>query len=99
MLANFGFAGLLNIHQMNGLKLWSGMLTNVTAALIFAVQPALVSWPMVIVMTGGSIVGGYASSRVAQRVPDRSVRIAIVAIGVAMAVWLAVNALNSRAGH
>jgi uncharacterized membrane protein YfcA len=99
MLANFGFAGLMNIHQMNGLKLWSGMLTNVTAALIFSLQPSLVSWPMVLVMTGGSIVGGYVSSRVAQRVSDRSVRIAIVAIGVAMAVWLAVNALNSRAGH
>jgi hypothetical protein len=99
MLANFGFAGLVNIHQMNGLKLWSGMLTNVTAALIFAVQPSLVHWPMVAVMTVGSVAGGYASSRVAQRVSDRSVRIAIVAIGVAMAVWLAVNALNSRAGH
>jgi uncharacterized membrane protein YfcA len=99
MLANFGFAGLMNIHQMNGLKLWSGMLTNVTAALIFALQPSLVSWQMVAVMTVGSVAGGYASSRVAQRVSDRSVRIAIVAIGVAMAAWLAVNALNSRAGH
>jgi uncharacterized membrane protein YfcA len=96
MLANFGFAGLLNIHQMNGLKLWSGMLTNVTAALIFAVQPALVNWPMVLVMTFGSVAGGYASSRVAQRVSDRSVRIAIVAIGVAMAVWLTVSAIRSR---
>ena len=96
MLANFGFAGLLNIHQMNGLKLWSGMLTNVTAALIFAVQPSLVHWPMVAVMTVGSVAGGYASSRVAQRVSDRSVRIAIVAIGVAMAVWLAVSALRAR---
>jgi hypothetical protein len=99
MLANFGFAGLMNIHQMNGLKLWSGMLTNVTAALIFAVQPSLVSWPMVIVMTGGSIVGGYASSRVAQRVSHRSVRIAIVVIGVAIAAWLAVSAIRSRTGH
>jgi uncharacterized protein len=95
MLANFGFAGLVNIHQMNGLKLWSGMLTNVTAALIFAVQPSLVSWPMVLVMTGGSIVGGYASSRAAQRVSDKSVRIAIVVIGLAMAVWLGVSALRS----
>jgi uncharacterized membrane protein YfcA len=96
MLANFGFAGLMNIHQMNGLKLWSGMLTNVTAALIFAVQPSLVHWPMVAVMTVGSVGGGYASSRVAQRVSDKSVRIAIVAVGVAMAVWLAVSAIRSR---
>jgi uncharacterized membrane protein YfcA len=97
MLANFGFAGLLNIHQMNGLKLWSGMLTNVTAALIFSLQPSLVNWPMVLVMTFGSIAGGYVSSRVAQRVSDRSVRIAIVAIGVAMAVWLTVSAIRARA--
>ena len=96
MLANFGFAGLLNIHQMNGLKLWCGMLTNVTAALIFSMQPALVNWPMVLVMTFGSIAGGYVSSRVAQRVSDRSVRVTIVLIGVAMAVWLAVSALRTR---
>jgi uncharacterized membrane protein YfcA len=99
MLANLGFAGLLNIHQMNGLKLWCGMLTNVTAASIFALQPSLVSWPMVFVMTFGSIAGGYVSSRVAQRVSDRSVRIAIVTIGVAMAVWLTVSAISSRSAH
>lgn len=96
MLANLGFMGLVNIHQMNGLKLWCGMLTNVTAALIFAVQPSLVHWPMVLVMTAGSVAGGYASSRVAQRVSQRSVRIAIIAIGVAMAAWLAVNAISAR---
>ena len=96
MLANFGFAGLLNIHQMNGLKLWSGMLTNVTAALIFALQPTLVSWPMALVMTFGSIAGGYLSSRVAQRVSQRSVRLTIIGIGVAMAVWLAVSAIAAR---
>ena len=99
MLASFGFAGLVNIHQMNGLKLWCGMLTNVTAAVVFALQPSLVHWPMVIVMTGGSVIGGYASSRVAQRVSDRSVRLTIVLIGVAMAAWLAVSAISSRSGH
>ncbi len=96
MLASFGFAGLMNIHQMNGLKLWCGMLTNVTAAVVFALQPSLVHWPMVIVMTGGSVIGGYASSRVAQRVSDKSVRYAIVAIGVALAAWLTVTAIAPR---
>ena len=99
MLANLGFMGLTNIHQMNGLKLWCGMLTNVTAALIFAVQPSLVHWPMVLVMTAGSVAGGYMSSRVAQRVSQRSVRVTIIVIGVAMAVWLAVNAIAARQGH
>ncbi|MGH7655699.1 MAG: sulfite exporter TauE/SafE family protein [Gemmatimonadaceae bacterium] len=99
MLANFGFAGLVNIHQMNGLKLWCGMLTNVTAAVVFALQPGLVHWQMVAVMTCGSVVGGYGSSRVAQRVSDKSVRLTIVAIGVAMAAWLTVSALSSRSGH
>jgi uncharacterized membrane protein YfcA len=44
-------------------------------------------------------MGGYVSSRVAQRVPDRSVRIAIVAIGVAMAAWLTVTAIASRSAR
>jgi uncharacterized membrane protein YfcA len=72
------------------------MLTNVTAALIFALQPSLVSWPMVFVMTFGSIVGGYLSSRIAQRVSQASVRIAIVVIGVAMAAWLVYAAVRAR---
>jgi hypothetical protein len=94
MLASFGFAGLTNIHQMNGMKLWCGMLTNVTAALIFAVQPSLVHWPMVLVMMVGSSVGGYATSRIAQRIPERIVRNTIIAIGVGMAVWLGVQAVR-----
>jgi uncharacterized membrane protein YfcA len=65
----------------------------VTAAVVFALQPGLVHWPLVAVMTCGSVVGGYASSRVAQRVSDKSVRLTIVAIGVAMAAWLTVAAL------
>jgi uncharacterized membrane protein YfcA len=63
---------------------------------VFALQPSLVHWPMVIVMKYGSVAGGYASSRVAQRVSDKKVRFAIVAIGVAMAVWLGIGALRTR---
>jgi len=81
---------------MNGLKLWCGMLTNVTAALIFALQRQLVSWPMVFVMTFGSIVGGYLSSRIAQRVSQQTVRVAIVVIGVVMAAWLVYAAVRAR---
>jgi uncharacterized membrane protein YfcA len=99
MLANLGFMGLTNIHQMNGLKLWCGMLTNVTAALIFSFQPSLVHWPAVAAMTAGSVIGGYATSRMAQLVSGRTVRIVIVAIGVAMAVWLAASAMRSPPGR
>ncbi len=91
MLASFGFFGLTNIHQMNGMKLWCGMLTNVTAAVIFSAQPHLVNWPMVVVMMIGASVGGYATSRIAQKIPDKTVRIAIIAIGVAMAAWLGIR--------
>jgi uncharacterized protein len=96
MLASFGFFGLTNIHQMNGMKLWCGMLTNITAAVIFAVQPSLVHWPMIFVMIGGSTAGGYLTSRIAQRIPDRVVRLVIIAIGVAMAAWLVVGLLRAK---
>jgi uncharacterized membrane protein YfcA len=39
-------------------------------------------------MATGAIAGGYAGSRLAQRVPQTWVRGAVIAIGFAAAIWL-----------
>lgn len=82
MLAALGFMGLTSIHRMNGLKSWSGMCANLVAAIAFAVS-GLVDWRVAAAMTLGAIAGGYGGSAIAQRVPQRAVRSAIVVIGVA----------------
>ena len=87
MLAALGFMGLTNIHRMNGLKNGGGACVNAAAAGVFACS-SLVNWPVALSMALGTIVGGYAGSRAAQRVPQQYVRYSIVAIGLASGFWL-----------
>jgi len=89
MLAALGFMGLTNIHRMNGLKNWGGVCMNAVAALTFSTGH-LVSWPVALCMAVGATVGGYGGSRLAQRVGQRVVRLAIIGIGLVSGVWLLV---------
>jgi uncharacterized membrane protein YfcA len=87
MLAALGLMGFTNIHRMNGLKNWGGLCINVTAAATFAIR-GFVDWPVAFAMAVGAIAGGYAGSRLAQRVSQEWVRRAVIAVGFAAAVWL-----------
>ena len=87
MLAALGFMGFTNIHRMNGLKNWGGLCINLVAAVTFTLS-GLVDWTVALAMAGGSTLGGYAGSRMAQRVPQDRVRQAIIAIGLLSGVWL-----------
>jgi uncharacterized membrane protein YfcA len=86
-LAALGFMGFTNIHRMNGLKNWCGVCINAVAAVTF-IASGVVNWPVAATMAIGSIAGGYATSRIAQRVPQTWVRQAIVLIGLASGIWL-----------
>lgn len=87
MLAALGFMGFTNIHRMNGLKNWGGLCINATAAVTFALL-GLVDWPVAIAMAAGAMLGGYAGSRLAQRVKPESVRLAVIVIGFTAGLWL-----------
>jgi len=93
MLAVLGFVGLTNIHRMNGLKNWGGLCMNALAALLFAFSQ-LVNWPVALSMAAGALVGGYAGSRVARRVGERAVRLAIIMIGLGSGVVMLVGQLH-----
>ncbi len=90
MLAALGFMGFTNIHRMNGLKNWGGLCINFMAAATFAIS-GLVNWRVALAMAIGAAVGGYAGSRIAQRLPQDRVRQAIILIGFASAIWLFAN--------
>ena len=51
----------------------------------------IVDWPVALAMAVGATIGGYAGSRMAQRVPQKRVRQAIIAIGLTSGIWLLVN--------
>jgi uncharacterized membrane protein YfcA len=93
MLAALGFMGLTNIHRMNGLKNWGGLCMNAIAALLFGFS-RLVNWPVALSMAAGASVGGYVGSRVARRVGERGVRLAIIVIGLASGVVMLAGGLR-----
>ncbi len=81
MLAELGFIGLTNIHQMNGLKNFGAAFINLSAALTF-IAGGLVFWRLAALMAVGSILGGWGGARLAQRVGQGAVRWVVVAVGL-----------------
>ena len=66
---------------------------NALAALLFAFSQ-LVNWPVALSMAAGALVGGYTGSRVARRVGERAVRLAIIMIGLGSGVVMLVGQLH-----
>ncbi len=87
MLALLGFLGLGDIHTMNGLKNFFNLCINLIAAGLFVAHGAVV-WPAVLLMLPCSILGGYGGARLARSIGRERARVAVVAIGVAMAALL-----------
>jgi len=81
ILAELGFAGLANIHQMNALKSFGAVLINLMATLAF-LAGGQVQMRLAIVMAGGAILGGWGGGKLAQRIGQRSVRWVVVAVGI-----------------
>ena len=87
MLAALGLIGMTDMHQMNGVKNVLAVFINGIAAVYFALASA-VAWNDVLVMTAGTILGGYLGARTARRFGRAFVRIAVIVIGVVMSVAL-----------
>lgn len=91
MLAALSLYGVTNVNAMNALKtLLSGSL-NAIAALIF-VCSGLIHWHEAVVMAIASIAGGYFGAHMAQRVHQRIVRTAVIAIACSMTAYLFIHA-------
>jgi uncharacterized membrane protein YfcA len=91
MLAALGLMGLTNIHQMNGLKNWGALCFNAVAAMLF-VATDNINWPMALTMAVGTTMGAYGTAGLAQRLPHRVIRGAVVVIGFTSAAWLVARA-------
>lgn len=87
MLAAFEMMGLRNIHTMNGLKNWCGLNINAIAVAVFVVS-GIIIWPVALTMAVGAMIGGALGSRMAQRVDQKWVRRAVVAIGIGSGVLM-----------
>jgi uncharacterized membrane protein YfcA len=72
---------------MNALKVVLAGAINGIAAVYFVVA-GMVYWPYVLIMAAGALAGGYGGAGAARKAGAPAVRKMVIAIGIAMAVYL-----------
>jgi len=95
MLASLAFAGLDNIHHMNGLKVVLATLINAVASVIFLTGSAGdlgVDWTIAGVMACGSAVGGFVGMAFARRIAQEKLRVVILSVGAFLTMLYFVKA-------
>ena len=70
------------LPSVNGLRGVLSLLVNVVAAIVF-IFGADVDWGVAGVLAATCLVGGYVGARVSLRLPDRVLRVAVIAFGLA----------------
>lgn len=76
-----------DLQRHNAVKNVLAMVANLSSGLVFVFR-APVSWPVVGLIAGGSIVGGLLGARIGRRLPPWLLRLIIVIVGVAALVQL-----------
>src|SRR6185295_16451666 len=90
MLAALSFAGLKDIHAMNGLKAWLGACINGASVVTFVIANTI-DWPAAAVMITGGLVGGYGGAYVAQRLSPGLIRVVVILVGLSMTAYFFVR--------
>lgn len=85
MLALFALWGMVDLHQMNGLKSWLSTALSVMSLAIFATG-GQVYWTEALWMSLGTIAGGSLGAPVARRLPAPVLRGLIASVGFGMTV-------------
>ena len=85
-LAMLAALGMTDMHEMNALKSVLGSAINGVAVIVFIAKGA-VYWPQALVMTAGSLIGGFSSAHYAQKLPQSWIRAFVIVVGAAMTVY------------
>lgn len=86
MLGSFALYMEGNIHELNAVKNWLGLIINLVASILLAIK-GLVIWGPFLALTAGSLVGGYFAARYSQRFDSEKLRLLIVTYGFAMSAY------------
>src|SRR3979490_1590009 len=90
-LAMLAALGMTDIHAMNKLKVMLGGVINGVATITFIAAGTIV-WPQAMVMTAGSILGGYSSAHLSQKLPQTWVKSFVILAGTAMTIYFFIRA-------
>ncbi|MSO19088.1 MAG: sulfite exporter TauE/SafE family protein [Acidobacteria bacterium] len=90
MLAALGLMGQKNIHAMNALKVFQGLLINGIACVVFVLL-ADIYWVECGTIFAGTALGGILGPRLARRVGPKLVRAIVSVIGFGIAFYFLVK--------
>jgi uncharacterized membrane protein YfcA len=96
LLAVLGLGLAEGLNRANAVKNALALVTNLVSGLVFVLLPitpwadpeARISWPAVLAIAVGSVLGAQVGGRVGRRLPPTVYRVVIVAVGVAAIVVL-----------
>jgi len=77
-----------DLQRLNGTKNALALIVNGIAAVVFILFTTI-SWPVVVLIAAGSIIGGQLGGHYGRRLPANILRACIVAVGLTVAVVLA----------
>jgi uncharacterized protein len=86
LLALFGLMGMEDIHEMNALKMVLSTCINGIAMVTFIVSGAVV-WPSAILMSAGTLLGGYWGVYYVRKIDPKLVRWFVIAVGLGMTAY------------
>src|SRR5260370_1774310 len=89
-LAMLAALGMTDIHAMNKLKVILGGVINGVATFTFVATRVIV-WPQAVVMTAGSLLGGYSAALFAQKLPQAWVKSFFILVGTAMTIYFFIH--------
>lgn len=78
--------GYQDLHEINALKVVTTTAANGIAFVIFVIRGQVI-WRYCLLAMVACAIGGYASARLARRVPQVFLRSLVVFIGLSMATW------------
>lgn len=85
IIAALGIVLSDDLIRVNALKQTVSLVVNVAAAALFAISNR-VDWPVAGVMFAAALVGGVIGGKLASKVPAKWLRLAIVVLGLVLAV-------------
>lgn len=91
MLATFGLYIPGNVHQLNAVKTWLGVVINLSASVIFITKGMVLAAPA-ICLTLGSLVGGFWAARASLKLDSDLLRKLIAGFGFCLALHFAYQA-------
>lgn len=92
MLAAFALFMEGNIHELNAVKNWLGVIINIAASFVFVARGLVDPLPALALGLGG-LTGGFFSARISQKVDPDKLRLGIAIYGVGMSILYLVRTL------